>query len=143
MTIIGGRVSRQTTLSHFYRYRLTPKRTGKQVIPAPTVTIDGKTLSGRALPLNVIAPAEQDLVIPEVKTDRVKVYPTQPLEVVLRVLVRPLPDDSERDPLTPLRHDPPHINVNWVELPAGFSGQDKAALAGETTRRGRGRVHAE
>ncbi len=126
MTIIGGRVSRQTTLTHFYRYRLTPKRTGKQVIPAPTVTIDGKTLTGRALPLNVIAPAEQDLVIPEMKTDHAKVYPTQPLEVALKVLVRPLPDDPERDPLTPLRHDPPHINVNWVELPAGFSGQDKA-----------------
>ena len=126
MTIINGRVSRQTTLSHFYRYKLTPKRTGKQVIPAPTFTIDGKRLSGRALPLNVIAPAEQDLVIPEVKADRVKVYPTQPLEVALKVLVRPLPDDPDRDPLTPLRRDPPHISVNWVELPAGFSGQDKA-----------------
>ena len=126
MTIIDGRISRQSTLSHFYRYKLTPKRSGKQVIPAPTFTIDGKTLSGRALPLNVIAPAEQDLVLTEVKTDRVKVYPTQPLEVALRVLVRPLPDDADRDPLSPLRHDPPHINVNWVDLPAGLSGQDKA-----------------
>jgi BatD DUF11 like domain len=126
MTIINGRISQQTTLSHFYRYRLTPKRTGKLVIPAPSVTIDGKTLSGRALSLNVIAPEEQDLVIPEVKTDRAKVYPTQPLEVALRVLVHPLPDDPDRDPLSPLRRSPPHINVNWVDLPAGFSGQEKA-----------------
>jgi hypothetical protein len=126
VTVINGRFSQHTTFSHFYRYRLTPKRTGKLVIPAPTVTIDGKTLSGRALSLNVIAPEEQDLVIPEVKTDRLKVYPTQPLDVALKVLVRPLPDNPDRDPLTPLRRNPPHINVNWVELPAGFSGQDKA-----------------
>jgi hypothetical protein len=126
VTVINGRFSQHTTFSHFYRYRLTPKRTGKLVIPAPTVMIDGKTLSGRALSLNVIAPEEQDLVIPEVKTDRLKVYPTQPLDVALKVLVRPLPDNPDRDPLTPLRRNPPHINVNWVELPAGFSGQDKA-----------------
>ena len=127
MTVINGRVSRQTTLSHFYRYKLTPKRTGKLVIPAPTFTIDGKTLSGRTLSLNVIAPEEQDLVIPEMKTDRVKVYPTQPLEVALKVLVRPLPDDADRDPLTPLRRDPPHVNVNWVELPAGSPARIKRA----------------
>ncbi len=126
VTVINGRFSQQTRFSHFYRYRLTPKRTGKLVIPAPTVTIDGKTLSGRALSLNVIAPEEQDLVIPEVKTERLKVYPTQPLDVVLKVLVRPLPDNPDRDPLAALRRNPPHINVNWVELPAGFASQDKA-----------------
>ena len=46
--------------------------------------------------------------------------------MTLRVLVRPLPDDTIRDPLTPLRRSPPHINVNWVDLPAGLSGDDKA-----------------
>ena len=71
------------------------------------------------------AAEEQDLVIPEVKTDRTKVYPTQPFEVTLRVLMRPLPDDPDRDPVTPLRRNPPHINVNWVDLPAGLSGDEK------------------
>ena len=75
--------------------------------------------------MNVIAPEAQDLVIPEIKTDREKVYPTQPFEVTLRVLVRPLPDDPDRDPLGPLRRRPPHLDVNWVELPAGLSGDDK------------------
>ena len=31
--------------------------------------------------------------MPEIEIDRAKVYPTQPFEVTLRVLVRPLPDD--------------------------------------------------
>jgi hypothetical protein len=126
MSIINGRISQQSTLSHIYRFRLTPKRTGKLVIPAPSATLDGKTISGSALALNVIAAEEQDLVIPELTTDRKRVYPTQPFEVTLRVLVRPLPDDEEHDPTIPLRRNPPHINVNWVDLPAGLSGDDKA-----------------
>ena len=124
--IINGKVTQQTTFGHAYRFRLTPKRTGKLVIPAPSATIDGKTISGRALALNVIAPEAQDLVVPEIKTDRAKVYPTQPFEVTLRVLVRPLPDDPDRDPLVPLRRRPPHLEVNWVDLPAGLTGDDKA-----------------
>ena len=124
--IINGKVTQQNSFGHAYRFRLTPKRTGKLVIPAPSATIDGKTITGRALDLNVIAPEAQDLVVPEIKTDRQKVYPTQPFEVTLRVLVRPLPDDPDRDPLQPLRRRPPHIDVNWVDLPAGLTGDDKA-----------------
>ncbi len=126
MTIIGGRISQESTLSHVYRYRLTPKRTGKIVIPAPSAKVDGKTISGRAIALSVIAPEEQDLVIPEIKTDRTRVYPTQPFEVRLRVLVRPLPDDQEHDPTIPLRRNPPNINVNWIDLPPGLRGEDKS-----------------
>ena len=124
--IFNGRVTQQTSFGHSYRYPLKPKRTGKLVIPAPSVTIDGKTISGRALALNVIAPEAQDLVVPEIKTDRQKIYPTQPFEVTLRVLVRPLPDGSDRDPVAPLRRSPPHLEINWVDLPPGLTGDDKA-----------------
>jgi len=124
--IINGRVTQQNSFGHAFRFRLTPKRTGKLVIPAPSATIDGKTVSGRALALSVTAPEAQDLVVPELKTARDKVYPTQPFEVTLRVLVRPLPADPDRDPLGPLRRRPPHLDVNWVDLPAGLTGDDKA-----------------
>ncbi len=124
--IFNGKVTQQNTFGHTYRFRLTPRRTGKLVIPAPTATVDGKTISGRALTLNVISPEAQDVVIPEIETDRATVYPTQPFEVTLRILVRPLPDNPDRDPLMPLRRRPPHIDVNWVDLPEGLSGDDKA-----------------
>jgi hypothetical protein len=124
--IINGRVSQQNTFAHVFRFRLTPKRTGRLTIPAPSATIDGKSISGRALTLNVTAPEAQDLVVPEIRTDRAKVYPTQPFEVTLRVFVRPLPDDPDRDPLIPLRRRPPHVDVNWVDPPAGLSGDEKA-----------------
>jgi hypothetical protein len=123
--IINGRVTQQSSFGHAYRFRLTPKRTGKLVIPAPSATVDGKTFSGRTLNLSVIAPEAQDLVVPELKTDRERVYPTQPFEVTLRVLVRPLPDDPDRDPLIPLRRRLPHLDVNWVDLPPGLTGDEK------------------
>jgi BatD DUF11 like domain len=124
--IINGKVTQQNSFGHAFRFRLTPKRTGKLMIPAPSATIDGNTVRGRALDLTVVAPEAQDLVVPEIKTDREKVYPTQPFEVTLRVLVHPLPDESDRDPLVPLRRRPPHLDVNWVDLAAGLTGDDKA-----------------
>jgi hypothetical protein len=123
--MINGNITQKNIFGHVFRYRLTPKRTGKLEIPAPSASIDGKTVSGRALELNVIAPEAQDLVIPEIKTDRARVYPTQPFEVTLRVLVRPLPDDPEADPLAPLRRRPPHLEVNWVDLQSGLTGDEK------------------
>ncbi|MGC8641667.1 MAG: BatD family protein, partial [Isosphaeraceae bacterium] len=71
--IINGQVSQQNIFGHAYRYRLTPKRAGRLVIPAPTATVDGKTLKGQTLSLSVVAPEPQDLVIPEIKIDRAKV----------------------------------------------------------------------
>jgi BatD DUF11 like domain len=126
ITMVNGKFTQETSFSHVYRFHLTPKRTGRLVIPAPSVTIDGKSYAGRALTLNVIAPEEQDLVVCEIRTNRKKVYPTQPFEVTLRVLVQPLPDDADRDPLIPLRRQPPHIDANWVDRPAGSSGEEKA-----------------
>jgi hypothetical protein len=123
--IYNGRVTQQTSFGHSYRFRLTPKRAGKMVIPAPSATIDGKTVTGRDLTLNVIAPEAQDVVIPEISTDRTRVYPTQSFEVTLRVYVQPLPDDPERDPVYPLRRRPPHLDINWVDLPPGLAGDEK------------------
>ena len=73
----------------------------------------------------MIAPETQDLVVPEIKTSRPRVYPTQPFEVTLRVLVRPLPGGSDRDPVAVLSRRPPHLEINWVDPPAGLSGDDK------------------
>lgn len=123
--IVNGRVSQQNVFSHVYRYRLTPKRSGRLAVPAPATVVDGKTVTGRRLTLSVLEPEEQDLVIPEIQVSRQRVYPTQPFDVTLKILVRPLPDSPQRDPLVPLRRKPPRIDVNWVDLPDGLTGEDK------------------
>jgi hypothetical protein len=124
--IINGRITHERSFGHVYRYRLTPRRAGALAIAGPSATVGGKVLTGRALPLKVVAPEEQDLVVPEITLDRSRVFPTQPFEVTLRMLVRPLPDGDDRDPLGPLRRRPPHLEVNWVDPPAGLTGEDKA-----------------
>ena len=126
----NGRITERSSLSHVFRYRLTPRRAGNLTIPALTATIDGKTISGSSLELSVVAPEEQDLVIPQIMTDRAKVYPAQPFEVTLRVLVHPLPDAPDRDPLAPLRRQLPRLDVNWVDPPAGLTAGSTAASTG-------------
>ncbi|HEV3006163.1 MAG TPA: BatD family protein, partial [Pirellulales bacterium] len=124
--VVNGRVTQRNSFSHVYHYRLTPRRSGKLTIAAPRATIEGKTIAARELPLLVIAPEEQDLVVPEIVIGRPVVFPTQPFEVKLRVLVRPLPNDAQRDPLAPLRRQPPHLEVNWVDPPPGLTDGEKS-----------------
>ncbi len=126
MTIINGRVSQSNIYSHVYQYRLTPKQSGNLQIPAPSATVDGKLLTGRKLSLRVVQPEPQDLVIAEMKSSQTKIYPTQPFTVTLTILVRPLPDNLTTDPLRPLRDDPPHIELNWVDPPEGLSTGEKS-----------------
>ena len=124
-TIINGRVSQSTYLSHVYQFRLTSKQPGELQIPAPTATVDGKPLTGRKLSLRVIVPEPQDLVLVEMNSSHLKVYPTQPFTVNLTILVQPLPDNASNDPLRPLRRQPPHIEVNWIDTPDHLSAGDK------------------
>ncbi len=124
--IFNGRVSQQNVLSHVYFYRLTPKVSGELTIPSATVTVDGQTFSSNPVRLRVLEAEPQDLVIAEIRTSHKAVYPTQPFTVTLRVLVQPLPDDDTTDPLTPLRRRPPHLQVNWADVPSGLTADDKS-----------------
>jgi hypothetical protein len=118
--IVNGRVSEETVLSHVYLYRLTPKVAGDLIIPSVTATIDGKELTSRTLSLRVLDAEVQDLVIAEIQMDRQTIYPTQPFSVSLKILIRPLPE-SDESPLLPLRRQPPQLQINWVDLPAGLT----------------------
>ena len=127
ISIINGRMSKQSILSHVYLYRLTPKSPGEQLIPAASATVDGKALTSREIPLRVIAAEKQDLVIVETESSHDRVYPTQPFSISLRVLIQPLPNNAKQEPLAPLRQLPPHLQVNWVDLPAGLVADDNSS----------------
>jgi hypothetical protein len=123
--IINGRVTQQNVLSHVYQFRLTPKSAGDLTIPPAKATIDGQTISSNRLPLRVVSPEEQDLVLVETKANHQRVYPTQPFVVTLRVLVHPLPKVSNSDPLGPLRRRPPHLQINWTDPQPGLAVDEK------------------
>ena len=118
--IVNGRVTQQNVFSHIYLYQLTPRASGTLTIPPLSVTVDGKEVVSEPVVIRVQAAEEQDLVLVEIKPDRNTVYPTQPFTVTARVLVAPLPEDSG-DPLRPLRRQPPHLQINWVDSPDGLT----------------------
>jgi hypothetical protein len=126
VTIINGRVSKQSVLSHLYHYRLTPKLAGDLTIPSAKVTVEGKLIKSDEVPLRVVAAEEQDLVIGEISVTPERVYPTQPFTVTLKILVQPLPNSSTQDPLTPLQRRPPHIQLNWADSLPGLSTGEKS-----------------
>ena len=124
--IFNGKVTQQNSFGHTYRFRLTPRRTGKLVIPAPTATVDGKTISGRAAVTQRHRSGSSRRGHPR-NQDRSENGLSHPaVRGNAAHFVRPLPDNPDRDPLMPLRRRPPHIDVNWVDLPEGLSGDEKA-----------------
>ena len=115
ITIFNGRRNEIIRRGRQYNYRLTPLKTGALTIPAPTASVNGETLTGQPVSINVIAPEVQDTVILQMTIDRDTVYPMQPLTVRLTILVRALPDNfATRDPLT-VQPNPPVLTVPWLD----------------------------
>jgi hypothetical protein len=124
ISIINGRRTDTNVFSHVYHYRLTPNATGEMMIPPVTITVDGKTTSSSEVPLRVIEAEKQDLVLVEIETSHKRVYPTQPFTVTARVLVHPLPNGMTGDPLSPVQSQPPHLQINWADVPSGLTAEE-------------------
>ena len=143
ITIFNGRRTEIVRRGRQYNYRLTPLKTGMLSIPAPTAVVDGETLTGQPVSINVIAPEAQDHVILQMAIDRDMVYPMQPFSITLTIAVKALPDNlATRDPLT-VQPNPPVLTVPWLDdqqIPDGLQPtQDwKQILQPMISRRGDG-----
>jgi len=141
MTLIDGKVSRVETHGHEYTYWLRTDREGEVVVPAPKVVVEGKTLEGKELILDVVPPEKQDLAILELAADHDSVYPMQPFTLVLQILVKGLPDEwglQNKDPVDVLRN-PPALEIPWADVPDGLeAGSLDEWLGGLVDRPGGG-----
>jgi len=137
MIINGQDVSPDSGVTIGYRYQLTPKRSGTLMVPAPFIMNGNAKISGRSFALQVIAIEKQDLVLTEISVSKERVFPTQPFDVTLKILVKPLPND-DRDPVSPL--DPPRVKITWKDVPAGLKAQGDIAewLQRSVSQTGRG-----
>lgn len=142
--VINGREIRNEKESEKYTvgfpYRLTPKKTGVLTVPGPKIHVDGKILNPRSIEvarrpalnaspdgsisITVRAPDKQDDVFMEIRVDRTRLYPLQPLTVTLAVQIRELPGElSSNDPMG-VRAEPPQLTIPWVAdstLPKGLT----------------------
>ncbi|MEP3480705.1 MAG: BatD family protein [Fuerstiella sp.] len=90
-SIINGVRTDTRRFGKTYEYSLTPSKTGQLTIPAPTVVVDGKTLSGKSLELSVEGASVQDSVFLNAVVEPAgQLYPTQKFTVVLQIDVRRL-----------------------------------------------------
>ena len=127
ITIINGVRNQIIRRGREYTYRLTPLRSGRVVIPAPSAVVEGKRLDGREIVINVAAPDDQDVVLLEITADHQAVYPMQPFEITLTLLVKQLPDQlGDRDPLS-VQPQPPALVVPWLDddqIPDGMEASE-------------------
>ena len=137
VTIINGQVNRKVDHGMLlYRYRLTPKRTGKLALPAAHVEIDGTVLTTQQLSLNVTAPEQQDIAMLELTASQARVFPMKPFTVTLKILLKPIPGDPQ-DPVTVT--DPPALKINWKDAPEGLKAPDDLKQWLEKNLSGNGR----
>jgi|CXWL01.1.fsa_nt_gi hypothetical protein len=121
-SIVDGRQQRFVRRGIIYEYLLTPKQSGELQVPAPIVTVDGKQVPAKSLTLSVVAAKEQDFVILEMSRSHDAVYPMQPFDLSLKVLVKPIPDpQSDRDPLS-VQSPLVQLTLPWAEDEAIAAG---------------------
>jgi hypothetical protein len=122
ITIINGRRQQVVRRGFIYEYVLTPKQSGRLQIPAPVVKVDGEQLPAKSLTLSVVAATEQDIVILEMTASHSIVYPMQPFDISLKVLIKPIPEpENDHDPLS-VQNPLVQLTLPWAEdeaLPTG------------------------
>lgn len=91
-TIINGRVSSRQSV--VLQYSVTPMRAGQFEIPALVVPVDGENV--RTSPLGFVSTVSQtgDLMLVEIEGKQDKVYVGEPLELTLKIWVKPFRDDE-------------------------------------------------
>ncbi|QDU49615.1 BatD family protein [Gimesia panareensis] len=92
VTVINGR--RTESRSVVLRYLITPRRAGTFEIPALTFKVDGKNV--KTEPLRFVATKSEtgDLLFVELAGKKDKVFVGQPLEMTLRIYIKPYRDQD-------------------------------------------------
>ncbi|NLX95560.1 MAG: protein BatD [Rhodopirellula sp.] len=120
MVIINGKT--RSSSERTYRYRVTPRKTGKLSIPGPTLTVDGEVFAATDQSLEVLPATEQDVAFLEIEADRQAIYPVQEVEITLTVSVKELPPPfSEYEPVAV--QTVPELTIPWLDrrqIPAGI-----------------------
>lgn len=132
--IRNGRVTRSSTVT--YAVEITPNTAGPLDLPPITVTVDGRQVTSRAMRVDVRASNAADLLSAEIFAKRPEVWVGEPLELVLRLVVKPFTD-------------PVHGRLNesqmWSLVDAANSewGPFESEMADIVRRQGTPRSHQE
>ncbi|MBR4832947.1 MAG: BatD family protein [Thermoguttaceae bacterium] len=103
-----------------FRYRLTPRKTGRLTFNAPEVTDDaGNVLTADPATLLVLPPTETNLVALETSVVAPeRVFPLTPFEITVDVFVKELPNEYREDePISLIVNNIgiPRLTVPWLD----------------------------
>ncbi len=94
ITIVNGRRSESQSIS--VQYRLTPMREGTFEVPPLIVKVDGREVTTRALSFVASKSETGDLLFVEVEGKQSKVYVGEPLELSLKIWIKPFRSSEYR-----------------------------------------------
>jgi hypothetical protein len=83
VSIVNGRMSRVSHRGYIYTFALTPKRVGRLLIPALTVTVDGQAYKTQVIPILVKRPQETDEFKLRLTVDKARVYVGEPVTLTV------------------------------------------------------------
>jgi hypothetical protein len=84
ITIINGKVTRNVREGYFFTYQLTPKKTGRLVIPSIDVSADGQSASTNPLVIRVSKPVETDDLKLRLNLSKKECYFGEPLVLTVK-----------------------------------------------------------
>ena len=90
LTIINGRRSESSSVT--MHYRITPRRQGTFEVPELEIEVDGKTQTTQTIPFVVTKSETGDLLFVEIEGKKESVYVGEPLELTLKLWVKPFQD---------------------------------------------------
>ena len=94
ISIVNGRRTERTTVT--YSFRVTPVREGTFTIPPVKVTSDGFTTITKAVRIVASKSETDDLLFVEIEGKLSEIYVGQPLELTLKIFVRPFRSSKHR-----------------------------------------------
>jgi tetratricopeptide (TPR) repeat protein len=94
ISIINGRRSERSSVT--YSYRITPRREGEFTIPPLIVKADGAQELTRAQRIAVTKSETGDLMFVEIEGKKDSIYVGQPLELTLKIWLRPYRDQERQ-----------------------------------------------
>ena len=116
ITIINGRMTRESREGRTIAYQITPKEKGRVIAGPIRLTIEGKTFTHPGVAIDVIGVEKQVFVIAKVSASSTSVLVEEPFNVTLSIAVADLPEPyaNDNEPIFP--NSPPHISADFLEI---------------------------
>ena len=116
ISIINGRMSRESYEGRTFAYQITPKAKGLFRAGPIRITINGKRYVDEGVTIDVVGVEHQDFVIAKVEASSTAILVEEPFTITLSIAVADLPEPYSLDNEPVLPSAPPHLDVGFLEM---------------------------